>query len=244
MKALLLLIPCAAALFFLPACTDSRSTQAKPTRGEKENDVNNQPVNQYSLTRDERKTLLAIARDTVEKYVKESRTPDLKAYALTDRLREKRGAFVTITNPKPSSPVYPEPLRGCIGNFVGERPLCETVREMAVAACSSDTRFPPVSAKELTDISIEISVLSPLEPIKDPLTIRKGVHGIYIKPKRGWGGGTYLPQVWSEHFPDKDAEYFWTHLCRYKAGLPADAWRHPDQYDVLAYTAEVFGEGE
>jgi AmmeMemoRadiSam system protein A len=208
----------------------------------KEADVKEKAVDGSSLSRDEKKTLLKIARDTVEKYVKERKTPDLKDYTLTDRLMEKRGAFVTVTNPSSSNPVHPELLRGCIGNFISAAPLAETVREMAVSACSSDHRFPPVSEKELGDIKIEISALSPLVPIKDPLSIQKGVHGIYIKPRHGWGGGTYLPQVWSDHFPDKDAEFFWNHLCQYKAGLPADAWRHPDQYEVLVYTADVFGE--
>ena len=200
--------------------------------------------NEPSLTPVERKTLLQIARDTVDSYVKSGRKPDLDGYPLTDRLREERGAFVTITNPSPSNPVYPEPLRGCIGNFVSSGPLCETVRDMAVSACSRDHRFPPVRAEELGNIKVDISVLSPLTPAGDPLAIRKGVHGIYIRSKSGSGGGTYLPQVWSDHFADRDAEYFWTHLCRFKAGLPPDAWRHPDRYDVRVYTADVFGEGE
>ncbi len=217
------------------------SQRAKET---KEGDVKGNSADRNSLSRDEKNTLLKIARDTIERYVKEKKVPDLKNYALTDKLMEKRGAFVTITNPTHSNPVYPESLRGCIGNFISSAPLAETVREMAMAACSSDNRFPPVSEAELKDIHVEISALSPLMPIKDPLSIRKGVHGIYIKPRHGWGGGTYLPQVWSEHFPDKDAEFFWNHLCQYKAGLPADAWRHPDQYEALVYTADVFGEGE
>lgn len=208
----------------------------------KESAVKKEPAAGDSLTQEEKHTLLTIARDTIEQYVREKKTPDLKNYQIAGRLREERGAFVTITNPTRSSPGYPEPLRGCIGNFFSSSPLAETVREMAVSACSSDTRFPPVAERELKDIKVEISALSPLTPAKDPLSIQKGVHGIYIKPKHGWGGGTYLPQVWSEHFTDRDAEFFWNHLCAYKAGLPADAWRHPEKYDVLVYTADVFGE--
>lgn len=197
---------------------------------------------EQSLTAAERETLLRIARDTVETYVRERKVRGLEGYTLTPALREKRGAFVTLTNPTASSPVHPEPLRGCIGNFISDDPLAETVRDMAVDACSRDTRFPPVSAGELKEIRIEVSALSPLTPIADPLSIRKGVHGVYIRAANGRGGGTYLPQVWSEHFPDRDAEFFWTHLCRNKAGLPGDAWRHPDRYEVLVYTADVFGE--
>ncbi|MCX6358134.1 MAG: AmmeMemoRadiSam system protein A [Candidatus Aureabacteria bacterium] len=213
-----------------------------PVAMAKESAVKKESAAKDTLTQDEKKTLLKIARDTIEKYVRERKETDLKGYALTPRLKSAGGAFVTITNTTQSSPMQPESLSGCIGIFFSESPLAETVREMAVAACSSDNRFPPVAERELKDIKVEISALSPLAPIADPLSIQKGVHGIYIKEKRGYGGGTYLPQVWTGHFPDKDAAYFWTHLCSYKAGLPADAWRHPDQYDILVYRAEVFGE--
>ncbi|HOE28338.1 MAG TPA: AmmeMemoRadiSam system protein A [bacterium] len=200
------------------------------------------PDGERSLTDAEKKTLLRIARDAVEAYVRSRDVVGLGGYPSTPALREKRGAFVTITNPAASSPVHPEPLRGCIGNFVSAVPLLETVRDMAIDACSRDGRFPPVQAAELKDIRLEISALSPLLPVADPLSIRRGVHGIYIRDRLGRGGGTYLPQVWSEHFPERDAAYFWTHLCRNKAGLPDDAWKHPDQYEVLVYTADVFGE--
>ena len=246
MKRFLWVFTCGVALILLWNCMGARKS-SEPKIGQraeatKEGDVKGKTTDRSSLSPDERHTLLTIARDTVERYVKEKKTPDLKNYPLTERLMEKRGAFVTITNATRSNPVYPEALRGCIGNFISSSPLAETVREMAVSACSSDTRFPPVSERELGDIKIEISALSPLTPIEDPLSIRKGIHGIYIRDRHGLGGGTYLPQVWSGHFPDRDAEFFWNHLCQYKAGLPADAWRHPDQYEVLVYTADVFGE--
>lgn len=231
----------AAALVLACAAEGAKMPAAPAPRATKETTVKTDETAK-PLTQAEKQTLLRIARDTVESYVKDRKVPGLDGYALTPALKEHRGAFVTITNPTPSNPVYPEPLRGCIGNFVSDEPLAETVRDMAVDACSRDTRFPPVSARELKDIHIEISALSPLVPVADPLSIRKGVHGVYIRARRGYGGGTYLPQVWSEHFPDKDAEFFWTHLCRFKAGLPDDAWKHPDQYEVLVYTADVFGE--
>jgi AmmeMemoRadiSam system protein A len=246
MKNILKTVVIGIALAMAFGCTGARKSSeaviGQRAGATKEGDVRGKTMDRNSLSPDERNTLIKIARDTVEKYVKEKKTPDLKDYPLTERLMEKRGAFVTITNATQSSPVYPEALRGCIGNFISSSPLAETVREMAVSACSSDHRFPPVSEKELGDIKIEISALSPLTPIEDPLSIKKGIHGIYIKSKRGYSGGTYLPQVWSGHFPDKNAEFFWNHLCQYKAGLPADAWRHPDQYEVLVYTADVFGE--
>ena len=235
-------LACCMAIFIVFGCAEGgRLTESRIEKTTKERAVSD---NEHSLTPGERKTLLQIARDTIESHVKSGKIPGLDNYPITDRLREKRGAFVTITNPAPSSPVHPASLRGCIGNFTASGPLCETVREMAVSACSRDTRFPPVGADELEDIKIEISVLSPLMPAEDPLSIRKGVHGIYIRDRRGFGGGTYLPQVWSDHFADRDAGYFWSHLCRFKAGLPAEAWLHPERYDVLVYTADVFGEDD
>ncbi|MCX6353677.1 MAG: AmmeMemoRadiSam system protein A [Candidatus Aureabacteria bacterium] len=242
MKVYVVAVSCSVMAVLFYGCSEQKKIVAGETA--KESAVKKEQSSQGSLSRDEKKTLLKIARDTIEKYVREKKVADLKDYTVTERMRGPGGAFVTITNPTRSNPVYPETLRGCIGNFFSSAPLVETIREMAVSACSSDTRFPPVSESEFKDIKIEISALSPLMPIKDPLSIQKGVHGIYIKPKRGFGGGTYLPQVWSEHFPDKDAAFFWNHLCQYKAGLPEDAWRHPDQYEVLVYTADVFGEGE
>jgi len=230
---------CSAAAIASSGCSGKELASDKTA---KETEVKNEQASQSPLNADEKKLLLKIAGDTIAGYVKDRSIPDIENYPLTERLKGPGGAFVTINNAAPSSPVYPAPLRGCIGNFFSSRPLAETVREMAVAACSSDTRFPPVSERELKDIKIEISALSPLRPIDNPLAIKKGVNGIYIKPKHGYGGGTYLPQVWSEHFPDRDAEFFWTHLCEYKAGLPADAWKHPDKYDVMVYTADVFGE--
>ena len=54
------------------------------------------------------------------------------------------GAFVTITKHGD--------LRGCIGNIIGQEPLYETVRDMAVAAASQDPRFTPLTVAELEEI--------------------------------------------------------------------------------------------
>ena len=90
----------------------------------------------------------------------------------------------------------------------------------------------------MPDLRIEISVLSPMAPIGDPLDIELGVHGIYVRGPGG-RGGTYLPQVATEHHMTK--EQFLSSCCAHKAGLPPDAWR-TGEAEVLVYTAEVFGE--
>ena len=141
------------------------------------------------------------------------------------------GCFVTLKNRGR--------LRGCIGQFISDRPLIELVAEMAEASASSDPRFFDQSASpsgDLGNLDIEISVLSPLERTDDPLSLRLGVDGIYIK--RGYASGCFLPQVATETGWSK--EEFLSYCCSHKAGLPPDAWKDP-KTEVYLFTAEVFG---
>nr|HPJ72249.1 AmmeMemoRadiSam system protein A [bacterium] len=116
--------------------------------------------------------------------------------------------------------------------------LYRVVRTMAREAALHDPRFVPVSPAEADRIDIEISVLSPMRRISDPLReVVPGKHGIYIR--RGARGGTYLPQVATEHH--MGLEEFLSSCCAHKAGLAPDAWKDPET-EVYVYTAEVFGE--
>ena len=109
-----------------------------------------------SLNEEQKKILLEIARKTIEDAAIGKNPPD---FEIDDPvLNIKCGAFVTIHHKKN--------LRGCIGNIVAQTPLWKTIRKMAVEASIHDPRFPSVSPKELGDIDIEISVLSPFEKIK------------------------------------------------------------------------------
>lgn len=182
----------------------------------------------------EKKRLLEIARTTITTYLKEDKIPEFKDG--DPNLQQKAGCFVTLTKNGE--------LRGCIGHFEADTPLFKIVSKMAIQASQHDPRFRPVKLNEMDSIELEISVLSPLYKPEDPLGIEKGKQGIYIREKGGYRGGTYLPQVWSEHFPDEDAEFFWKHLCLYKAGLPSDAWKDSENYEVLVYDAMVFSEKE
>ena len=103
----------------------------------------------------------------------------------SETLKEKRGAFVTLKKRGH--------LRGCIGYINAVKPLWETVQEMAVAAAFHDPRFPSLKPDEIRDITFEISVLSPLQSIKDINEIEVGKHGLYII--RGYNSGLLLPQV-------------------------------------------------
>ncbi|MFO8014846.1 MAG: AmmeMemoRadiSam system protein A [Phycisphaerae bacterium] len=181
------------------------------------------------LSDTDKKTLLRIARETVEATVRGGSAPAVPVES--EALTAPCGAFVTLRNHGR--------LRGCIGTFVARGPLHETVREMAAAALQ-DPRFliDPVRAPELAEIDIEISVLSPLEKVDDPLReIELGRHGIRIDGP--YGSGCFLPQVATE--TGWSLEEFLSQCCAGKAGLPRDAWMSPN-VSVYRFEAEVFGE--
>lgn len=177
----------------------------------------------------QKRTLLKIARDTVETVITaggpiqkpESDDPELNAHC---------GCFVTLKNQGQ--------LRGCIGQFTSESPLIELVVEMAKASATGDPRFvaDPITAAELDQLDVEISVLSPLERTNEPLSLRLGIDGIYIK--RGGASGCFLPQVATETGWSK--EEFLSYCCAHKAGLSPDAWKDMET-EVYLFTADVFG---
>lgn len=171
----------------------------------------------------EREILLQLAHRSIEARL-HGETIDLKAP--TSHLAEPRGAFTTLH-------MHRE-LRGCIGYVLPVNPLYTTVAETAVAAAFQDPRFPPVTDREASELKIEISVMSPLFPIK-PEQVEVGKHGLIIS--MAGRRGLLLPQVPLEH--GWDAETFLSETCR-KAWLPTDAWRHGAA--IEAFTAEVFGE--
>jgi len=173
------------------------------------------------------KELLRIARAVVEAVARGERVPD--CCSDLPELEQPLGAFVTLHKG--------DELRGCIGTFVAEEPVSKVVAEMAESSAMKDPRFPPLSERELPDIHIEISVLSPMWRTKDPLELELGVHGIYIR--HGWRSGTFLPQVATEYHMTK--EEFLSTCCAHKAGLSPDAWKDPAT-EVYLYTAQVFRE--
>jgi len=180
-----------------------------------------------ALNATQKKELLRIARDSIEKYVRTGKTLDVTT---TDaRLKAVQGAFVTIT--------INGALRGCIGSIIGQEPLYETVRDMAIAAASQDPRFHPLSVAELNSIRLEISALSIPRRIKDASQIVMGKHGVIVS--RDNHQGVFLPQVATDTGWSK--EEFLSELCSQKAGLPPDAWKDPATA-LYVFTADVFGE--
>jgi len=178
------------------------------------------------LTEEEKRTLIDIAKTTIECRLTGTSIPEFRID--TEVLREKRGAFVTLKKHGH--------LRGCIGYIEAKKPLCKTVEQMAIAAAFDDPRFPPLTRDELKHVTIEISVLSKLKEIKDIDEIEVGIHGIYIV--QGFHSGLLLPQVAIEYKWDKMT--FLEETC-YKAGLHPGAWRDKDT-TIYIFSADIFNQ--
>jgi AmmeMemoRadiSam system protein B/AmmeMemoRadiSam system protein A len=179
------------------------------------------------LNEKQKKRLLEIARQTIEAYVSGKKRLEVKED--DPLLNKEMGAFVTLHKAGQ--------LRGCIGNIIGRGPLYLTVRDMAIESAANDPRFSHVTSSELSEIDIEISVLSEPEQTTDPDGIVLGKHGVIVK--KGFRSGVYLPQVATETGWSK--EQFLSSLCSQKAGLPPDAW-NTGEAEMYLFTAEVFGE--
>ncbi len=178
------------------------------------------------LTNDEQQSLLRLARQKLSAHLAAGPAPD--AVRLADP-EAHSGAFVTLH-------VKGE-LRGCIGYPGARQPLDEVVSQCAVASATEDPRFPPVAASELDDLSIEISVLTPMVQVLDVSEIEIGRHGLVLE--QGGRRGLLLPQVATEYGWDR--ETFLAHTCL-KAGLSTGAWRSGAR--ILRFEAQVFSEDE
>jgi AmmeMemoRadiSam system protein A len=178
------------------------------------------------LTEKEKEVLLDIVKKTIAGRLNNKNLPKISVDSKT--LQEKRGAFVTLKKRGH--------LRGCIGYIKAVKPLWETVQEMAVAAAFHDPRFPSLKPEEFKDLSLEISVLSPLQRIEDINVIEVGKHGLYIV--RGYNSGLLLPQVAIEYGWDR--ETFLKETC-YKAGLPPQAWMDKET-EIYIFSADYFGD--
>ena len=180
------------------------------------------------LTPLEWEELLRIARNAAIACVSEGKMPQATPppSPAQPKLAAPGAAFVTLRSGGH--------LRGCIGYTEARAPLYRVVQECAVAAATEDPRFPRVTTEDVADLRIEISVLTPLSPIR-PEDVTVGVHGLQIR--KGANRGLLLPQVAVEHGWDR--QMFLSQVCR-KAGLPPDAWK--EDAELYSFTAEVFGE--
>jgi AmmeMemoRadiSam system protein B/AmmeMemoRadiSam system protein A len=199
------------------------------TLPENEAKKDNPKKKDFELTGSDKKTLLGIARNTIEQYVNNRNIPKIDTEGFSRSLLTQTGAFVTIHKEGK--------LRGCIGRFEPDIQLYKVVQEVAVSSATRDFRFNPVTPEELDDIDIEISVLTPLRKINSADEIRLGTHGIYIK--KGHNSGTFLPQVATQ--TGWNLEEFLGHCSRDKAGIGWDGWKDAELY---VYEALIFSENE
>lgn len=196
---------------------------------ESERETRKQQNEAFTLSQDDRKRLLGLARNTIKTYLETGEVPSVEESSMPAELKVKAGAFVTLRENKE--------LRGCIGRFTSEEPLYQVVQDMAIASSTRDTRFSPLTIKELPTTRIEISVLTPMRKIESIKEIQLGRHGLYIK--KGMRAGTFLPQVASE--TGWTLEEFLGHCAQDKAGLGWDGWKDADIY---IYEAYAFSEGD
>ncbi len=193
--------------------------------------MNTQPLDS-ELQAEQRRTLLAVARHSIALGLDEGRPLRVNPADYASELRAQRAAFVTLLE-------FGQ-LRGCIGHLEALQPLVKDVAENAFAAAFRDPRFPPVTARELERLRIEISVLTPAIPLtfsseQELLAlIEPGRDGIILE--EDFARGTFLPSVW-ESLPNPVD--FLRQLKR-KAGLPGDHWS--DRIRVSRYRTESFGE--
>lgn len=188
-----------------------------------------------SYTPDEERQLLRIARITLENIGLAQPPIPFDGSLLSPSLLEERACFVTLTVMDTGD------LRGCTGTLVARQPLADEVVYTTRQTALSDPRFAPVEAHEVPYLHIEISVLTPMQPLyytdaEDLLAqLHPMVDGVTLVYKRY--RSTFLPQVW-ERIPEK--ERFLDLLCE-KMRLPAHTWQK-EHMEVYTYQSVVIEE--
>ena len=185
-----------------------------------------------SLTESEQSELLQAAAEAIDHGRHHAGPPLIDPAGYSAALRQPRASFVTLKR-------FGQ-LRGCIGSLTARRALVLDVTENAFAAAYRDPRFPPVTAAEIPDLQISLSLLTEPRPMEfesesDLIRqLRPGEDGLVLID--GPNRGTFLPSVW-ESLPD--ARDF-VHELKRKAGLPRDYWS--PTLSVERYHAEQVGD--
>lgn len=184
----------------------------------------------FNFNDEQRKAILNYARATIESVFDQSASPVIDD--MGGMLKRPGACFVTLET------VSGHHLRGCIGNIVALEPLGDNIARNAINAAFHDPRFPQLSACELDEITIDISVLNPPEVIASLDDFIVGKHGIIMEC--AGCHAVFLPQVAPEQGWNREQTL--THLSM-KAGLPADGWGRDDARFQI-FTAIVFGEDD
>ena len=181
------------------------------------------------ITETEKRTLFSLAGIAIAEKIAPQIPPPSAMPDLTETLQRKCGAFVSLYVEKE--------LRGCIGTFSEEEALFKNVENMAISAAINDSRFTSIHPHELSQLELEISILTPRQKISDPSEIVVGLHGIYIK--LGSNRGTLLPQVAvAQNWTVKE---FLGNCSRYKAGIGWDGWKAAEiyTYEAIVFKADM-----
>ncbi|MCF8225029.1 MAG: AmmeMemoRadiSam system protein A [Bacteroidales bacterium] len=170
-------------------------------------------------------TLLSIAEWSVQDYLDHDRIRRLpEKFHIDEELRSRCGVFVTIYVGKK--------LRGCIGTFSEDNELYLNVKNISVQAAFEDRRFKPVSANEISDMKVEISILSQKSRVSRPEEIDIGRHGIYLI--NGIRRATLLPQVAVQN--DFSPVEFLECCAENKLGMHRDSWKDSE---IFVYEVTV-----
>ena len=182
-----------------------------------------------SLNKDQQQQLLILAKNAIQHGLTTGKTLKVDLADFPSELTVQRATFVTLQKHGQ--------LRGCIGMLTAVRPLAEDIAENAFCAAFKDPRFPPLTAQELADLDIHLSILSPSEPMtfsseEDLVSqIHPNIDGLILQ--EGHLRGTFLPSVW-EQLPDP--KQFLQHL-KQKAGLPPNYWSNT--LKIYRYATEI-----
>lgn len=190
-----------------------------------------------ALSLEDGRYLISLARRSIETFMEKQEIMPVPS-DVPPHLMERAGVFVTLEKPVREK----LELRGCIGFPDPIKPLAQATIEAAVESAFNDPRFAPVSREELSDLYIEVSVLSPRKLIKVerpedyPKHIKVGEDGLVVE--KGFFAGLLLPQVAVEY--GWDAVEFLNNTCL-KAGLNPFEWLRGG-VAVYKFSAVVFAE--
>ncbi|MCB0366440.1 MAG: AmmeMemoRadiSam system protein A [Bdellovibrionaceae bacterium] len=188
-------------------------------------------MSEQILSQEDRSRLLKLARQAIQNRL-DGGISEIEIEDQSLVLQTSGASFVTLR--------IDDQLRGCIGSLQAYRPLAVDVWENAQAAAFHDPRFSQLKAAELAHLKIEISVLSPPQPLpveneEDLLSkIRPGIDGLILTS--GSRRATFLPAVW-ESLPDP--KEFLYHL-KLKAGMGPNEW--PEDIEFETYGSTSFAE--
>lgn len=170
---------------------------------------------------------LKIARETLNKYYSRDNLNNMRFES--NDLGLPLGAFVTLNKN--------DVLRGCIGAFEPDDTLFNVIKSVSISSATKDPRFTPVTADELKDIDIEISIMTPQKRINSWEDIVLGKHGVAIEHENK--KGVLLPQVATDN--NWDLITFLEQLCLQKTGANKECFKDPNA-KIYVFEVDKFDE--